>query len=151
MSTALQLASLYTRTDLACMFHAAIEICMPIYCSTHQLQTQLLCSHHSTSLPCRLCQLNKYRMMTWGLLTQAGRRWCLSGTPIQNSVDDLYSCFRFLRYDPYCKRAAFKAMLKDPLQDDSLKGAQLLQVCLKVSHVRFCCLFKLCCMLLQQS
>lgn len=66
---------------------------------------------------------------------QAGRRWCLSGTPIQNSVDDLYSCFRFLRYNPYCKRAAFKTMLKDPLQDDPAKGAQLLQVCLKVSDI----------------
>ena len=79
----------------------------------------------------------------FGLCTQAGRRWCLSGTPIQNSVDDLYSCFRFLRYDPYCKRAAFKTMLKDPLQDDPLKGAQLLQVCLKVSHVILCCLLRL--------
>ncbi|KAA6420225.1 MAG: hypothetical protein FRX49_09888 [Trebouxia sp. A1-2] len=58
---------------------------------------------------------------------QAGRRWCLSGTPIQNSVDDLYSCFRFLRYNPYCKKAAFKSMLKDPLQDNPAKGAQLLQ------------------------
>lgn len=68
-------------------------------------------------------------------VSQAGRRWCLSGTPIQNSVDDLYSCFRFLKYNPYCKRAAFKAMLKEPLQDDPLKGAQLLQVCLKVGCV----------------
>ncbi len=65
------------------------------------------------------------------LVVQAGRRWCLSGTPIQNSVDDLYSCFRFLRYNPYCKKAAFKSMLKDPLQDNPAKGAQLLQVCLK--------------------
>ncbi|KAL0049899.1 hypothetical protein WJX82_000239 [Trebouxia sp. C0006] len=67
---------------------------------------------------------------------QAGRRWCLSGTPIQNSVDDLYSCFRFLRYNPYCKKAAFKSMLKDPLQDNPAKGAQLLQVCLKALLLR---------------
>lgn len=67
---------------------------------------------------------------------QAGRRWCLSGTPIQNSIDDLYSCFCFLRYHPYCKRAAFKAMLKDPLQDDPAKGAQLLQICLKAVLLR---------------
>ena len=65
-------------------------------------------------------------------VVQAGRRWCLSWTPIQNSVEDLYSCFRFLRYNPYCKKAAFKTMLKDPLQDHPAKGAQLLQICLKV-------------------
>ena len=70
--------------------------------------------------------------MRLGVGMQAGRRWCLSGTPIQNSIDDLYSCFCFLRYHPYCKRTAFKSMLKDPLQDDPAKGAQLLQVCLKV-------------------
>ena len=70
-------------------------------------------------------------MLLKRLVVQAGRRWCLSGTPIQNSVDDLYSCFRFLRYNPYCKKAAFKSMLKDPLQDNPAKGAQLLQVCLK--------------------
>lgn len=76
--------------------------------------------------------MQSYPAALEGCVTQAGRRWCLSGTPIQNSVDDLYSIFRFLRYNPYCKRDAFKAMLKDPLQDDPSKGAQRLQICLKV-------------------
>ena len=119
--------------------------------SHNSYRAQLLCSCLAVSLPCSFCQVNKHRMMTQSVCAQAGRRWCLSGTPIQNSIDDLYSCFRFLRYDPYCKRAAFKTMLKEPLQDDPLKGAQLLQVCLKVSCVVLCCVLKLSCTLLQQS
>lgn len=34
---------------------------------------------------------------------RAERRWCLSGTPIQNSMDDVYSLFKFLDIQPYCE------------------------------------------------
>lgn len=37
-----------------------------------------------------VCQLN------------AQYRWCLTGTPIQNSINDLFSILKFLRYSPWC-------------------------------------------------
>ncbi|KAI9344636.1 SNF2 family N-terminal domain-containing protein [Obelidium mucronatum] len=32
----------------------------------------------------------------------ACKRFCLTGTPIQNSADEMYSLFRFLKLDPFC-------------------------------------------------
>ena len=32
----------------------------------------------------------------------AAYRWCLSGTPLQNRVGELYSLVQFLQLDPYC-------------------------------------------------
>jgi len=42
---------------------------------------------------------------------KAERRWCLSGTPIQNNMDDIFSLYRFLRIKPYCDYKFFKANL----------------------------------------
>eukprot|EP00250_Pteridium_aquilinum_P018413 c24079_g1_i1 orf=750-3974(-) len=64
----------------------------------------------------------------WGL--RAKRRWCLSGTPIQNTIDDLYSYFRFLRYDPYCAYKSFRAEIKDPITRDPGNGYRKLQLIL---------------------
>ncbi|GKB57430.1 helicase-like transcription factor CHR28 [Tanacetum coccineum] len=70
----------------------------------------------------------------WGL--RAKRRWCLSGTPIQNSVDDLYSYFRFLRYDPYAKFRKFCSEIKAPIQRNPVSGYKKLQVILKTIMLR---------------
>jgi hypothetical protein len=49
-------------------------------------------------------------------------RWCLSGTPIQNTVDDLLSYFRFLRYQPYCHPRQFKELIKDKIAANAAMG-----------------------------
>ncbi|XP_062223083.1 helicase-like transcription factor CHR28 isoform X2 [Phragmites australis] len=70
----------------------------------------------------------------WGL--RAKRRWCLSGTPIQNAVEDLYSYFRFLRYDPYAVYKQFCAMIKLPISRNPTNGYKKLQVVLKTVMLR---------------
>lgn len=70
----------------------------------------------------------------WGL--RAKRRWCLSGTPIQNAIDDLYSYFRFLRYDPYAVYTSFCSTIKIPIQRNPIKGYKKLQAVLKTIMLR---------------
>lgn len=43
-------------------------------------------------------------------------RWCLTGTPMQNSVDELYSLFRFLRLRPLDDWPEFKQKISDPVR-----------------------------------
>ncbi|KAH9289743.1 hypothetical protein KI387_033860, partial [Taxus chinensis] len=70
----------------------------------------------------------------WGL--RAKRRWCLSGTPIQNSIDDLYSYFRFLKYDPYAVYRSFCSTIKFPISRNPSSGYKKLQAVLKTIMLR---------------
>ncbi|KAL2244800.1 UNVERIFIED_CONTAM: Helicase-like transcription factor CHR28 [Sesamum indicum] len=70
----------------------------------------------------------------WGL--RAKRRWCLSGTPIQNAIDDLYSYFRFLRHEPYAIFRTFCEQLKAPIHKSPQDGYKKLQAVLKTIMLR---------------
>ncbi|KAL5066772.1 hypothetical protein RYX36_017659 [Vicia faba] len=67
---------------------------------------------------------------------RAKRRWCLSGTPIQNTIDDLYSYFRFLKYDPYAVYKSFYTSLKVPISRNSIQGYKKLQAVLRAIMLR---------------
>ncbi|CAH2053259.1 unnamed protein product [Thlaspi arvense] len=67
---------------------------------------------------------------------RAKRRWCLSGTPIQNTIEDLYSYFRFLRYNPYAVYKFFYSTIKAPISKNSLNGYKKLQAVLRAIMLR---------------
>ncbi|KAI4313181.1 hypothetical protein L6164_026179 [Bauhinia variegata] len=67
---------------------------------------------------------------------RAKRRWCLSGTPIQNAIDDLYSYFRFLKYDPYAVYKSFYNTIKVPISKNSIQGYKKLQAVLRAIMLR---------------
>eukprot|EP00210_Caulerpa_lentillifera_P000203 g198.t1 len=58
-------------------------------------------------------------------------RWCLSGTPIMNSVYDLFPLFRFLKYSPYHDFSNFKSLIAKPIAKSGARGFDRLRTILK--------------------
>ncbi|KAL1915829.1 uncharacterized protein VTP21DRAFT_6217 [Calcarisporiella thermophila] len=67
----------------------------------------------------------------------AEKRWILTGTPVQNNVEELYSLFKFLRAKPYSDYGRFREDIAKPMQSGGEKQAMAkLQLLLKSIMMR---------------
>ncbi|KAI0200164.1 SNF2 family N-terminal domain-containing protein [Astrocystis sublimbata] len=66
----------------------------------------------------------------------AQRRWCLTGTPIQNSLLDLRSLLEFLHFQPFSEPKFFQKHILDPLQSDNPESFRNLKALMRATCFR---------------
>ncbi|GLC34103.1 hypothetical protein PLESTB_000837700 [Pleodorina starrii] len=67
---------------------------------------------------------------------KAGRRWAVTGTPIQNRLSDLHGQLCFLRLEPLHERSIFNRVLERPLKACDPRAVKKLQVLMRTIAMR---------------
>ncbi|CAM6085783.1 unnamed protein product [Calypogeia fissa] len=63
-------------------------------------------------------------------------RWCLTGTPIQNKLEDVFSLLHFLRIEPWGNLGWWTKLIQKPFDEGDERGLKLLQAVLKPLMLR---------------
>jgi len=61
------------------------------------------------------------------LALKAERRWCITGTPFQNKVDDAFALLAFLQVEPFTSHQWWTKIILQPLRNQQEKGMKNLQ------------------------
>lgn len=61
----------------------------------------------------------------------AERRLCLTGTPIQNKIEDLYALLRFLHLEPFDERETWNTFIGTPIKHQLNVGFARIQIIMK--------------------
>ena len=67
---------------------------------------------------------------------KAKNHWCLTGTPIQNHVGDIFSLIHFIKYTPWSEIACWNRFLAKPLEEGDESIYAILRTILKKIFLR---------------
>ncbi|KAL8142787.1 LOW QUALITY PROTEIN: hypothetical protein V2J09_015819 [Rumex salicifolius] len=63
-------------------------------------------------------------------------RWCLTGTPLQNNLEDLYSLICFLKVEPWCNWTCWRDQIQKPYESNDPRGLSWVKAILKPLMLR---------------
>lgn len=111
---------------------------MKVYCTIHYAQVVGIRQHVVSLLAVahiiRRPSTKQYKALC---ALEADRRWCLSGTPLQNRLSDLKSLITFLQISPYSDHDKFfNDFISTPLKNCELFGIQNLRLFLNTVFLR---------------